>query len=155
VEYNPSGGVLWGQQISGARASVQSMTLNSQDELLLSGLFTEDVILGNLTLSNFDGYHNYIANLQTDVFTTAGKDLKVPELKVFPNPARDMICIVNPGLDNLVNYVIFSATGRHVISGTMNAGNNIDISHLPAGQYLLRLTDSDENSIRSCIVIKQ
>ena len=155
VKYDAEGDLLWGQQISGARASVQSMALNSQDELLLSGLFTEDVILGNITLSNFDGFHNYVSNLLTGVFASVGQDLKVPELKVFPNPARDNIYIINPGQKGSVNYVIYSATGSQVIYGKLVEGENIDVSFLPAGQYLLWLIGTDGNFARSCLFIKQ
>jgi len=56
VKYNTAGEVVWGQQISGTRASVQSLAFNLEDELLLSGLFTEEVTLGHLKLSNFDGF---------------------------------------------------------------------------------------------------
>jgi hypothetical protein len=155
VKYNSSGGVLWGQQISGARASVQSMALNSQDELLLSGLFTEDVILGNLTLSNFDGFHNYVSSLQTGVFASVGQDLKVPELKVFPNPARDKIQILNPAQNGTVNYEIYSVTGSQVLPGTVHSNEYIDVRILPKGDYLLQLYDPQGSAVRSCLFIKQ
>jgi hypothetical protein len=155
VKYNPWGGVLWGQQISGTRASVQSLAMNSQDELLLSGLFTEEVTLGDLKLSNYDGFHNYVSSLQTNVFVSAGKDLTVPALKVFPNPVRDKIHIISPGQTDHLNYIIYSGNGSLVISEKLGADESIDTSSLPAGQYLLRLLDTDENSVSSCLFIKQ
>lgn len=155
VKYSAAGDVLWGQQISGARASVQSLALNTQDELLLSGLFTEEVILGNLKLSNFEGYHNYVSDLQTEVFVTVGKDLKVPELKIYPNPAGEKIHIFYPGQNGSVHYVIYSAIGSQVISGTLGINEDIDINMLPAGQYLLRLSAPEENVLRSSLFIKQ
>jgi hypothetical protein len=155
VKYSASGDLVWGQQISGTRASVQSMALNSQEELLLSGLFTEEVKLGDLKLSNFERFQNYVTCLQTGVLTTAGQNLEINRLKVFPNPASEQMRILNLEDKVQLNYMIFSGSGNNVISGTIRAGEFIDISFLPAGQYLLRLVDPDENSARSCLFIKQ
>lgn len=155
VKYNSSGGVLWGQQISGARASIQSTALNSENKLLLSGLFTEEVTFGALKLTNFDGFHNYISSLQTEIFASVAQDLKVPELKVYPNPAKDKVQIVNTGQNSSMNYVIYSATGRPALTGVMVDGENINIGFLPPGQYLLRMVDSEGHSARSCLIIKQ
>lgn len=155
VKYTPSGGVQWGQQISGARASIQSATLNSQDKLLLSGLFTEEVTFGALTLSNFDGFHNYITVLQTEVVNSIADPQENNSLKVFPNPAKDRIHIINPGQTDAHNYIIYSSTGSQVTSGTLGYKESIDVSQLPAGQYLLRLIDPDATSACNSLFIKQ
>lgn len=155
VKYNASGEVLWGQQISGTRASIQSLALNSGGELLLSGLFTEEVILGPLKLSNFDGFRNYVACMQTEVYTGTGPMVNIKDLRVFPNPGRDIIRINDPGQFNQVNYLIFNGNGSLVLSGVANSGESIDISPLPAGRYLMRLADPGEYAARSCSFIKQ
>lgn len=155
VKYNSSGGVLWGQQISGARASIQSTALNSDNKLLLSGLFTEDVTFGTLTLTNFDGFHNYISSLQTEEFTAIGQRLEIAKLGVFPNPALEKLHIINPVQGNSIKYVIYSAIGSRMISGNLSGDDIIDIKMLLPGPYILRLIDSRDVQIRSCLFIKQ
>jgi hypothetical protein len=155
VKYNSSGGVLWGQQISGARASIQSMILNAQDKLLLSGLFTEDVTFGTLTLSNFDGFHNYISALETDAYDAVADSPEIIRLNVFPNPAKDMIHIINPGHVNAYSYIIYSATGLLFTTGTLGNEMSLDISSLHPGQYLFQLIDSRSNVAGSSLFIKQ
>ncbi len=86
VSYNAAGDVLWGDQITGTRANIQSVAMNGQDELLLSGLFTEEVNMGPLKLSNFEGFQNYVTCLRTEVFTSVNRDLKMINLKDFPEP---------------------------------------------------------------------
>lgn len=155
VKYNAAGDALWGQQITGARASIQSMVLNSQDKLLLSGLFTEDVIFGTLTLSNFDGFHNYISNLQTEVFTKISRNADPEGLEVYPNPARNIVHIIIPGNTDSFNYVIYSVVGGRMISGILRSSEDIDISMLPAGQYLLKISSTKEKNAQNCLFIKQ
>jgi len=155
VSYSAAGEVLWGEQITGTRASVQSMAMNGQGELLLSGLFTEEVIFGHLTLSNFDGFKNYVTCLQTEIFTHVGQAPGIPGLKVFPNPARNKVQILNTEQTDYNSYLIYSSNGSQIISGTIRSNENINIGFMPAGQYILRLVDPEENSSRSCLFIKQ
>jgi hypothetical protein len=155
VKYNPWGGVLWGQQISGARASVQSLALNSQDNLLLSGLFTEEVTFGALKLSNFDGFHNYISSMQTEGITAIGESLAIDKPGVFPNPGMDKLHIINTRQGNSVNYAIYSVTGSLMMTDDLDSYEDIDIKILPAGLYLLRLIDSRNIPVHSCLFIKQ
>jgi hypothetical protein len=155
VKYDTEGNVLWGQQVSGARASVQSLALNSQDRLLLSGLFTEDLVFGALTLSNYDGFHNYISSLETDVFASVTKFPGDRDLIVYPNPATHTLQLKDPGNKDKYFYGIYTVAGGLVISGKLNANGNIDISSLTTGQYLLQLADSHYSNTRFCLFIKQ
>lgn len=155
VSYSATGEVLWGEQITGTRASVQSLAMNGQGELLLSGLFTEEVILGPLTLSNFDGFQNYVACLQTEIYTAVGPDLKKNSLKIFPNPTSEKIHILTQLHEVKYNYQIYSANGRLIISGTLNTGDYIDVRLLPLGLYLIKIIDFEESGSQSCLFIKQ
>jgi hypothetical protein len=155
VKYDTEGNVLWGQQVSGARASVQSLALNSQDRLLLSGLFTEDLVFGALTLSNYDGFHNYISSLETDVFASVTKFPEDRDLIVYPNPATNTLRLTDPVNKDNYFYRIYTVAGGLVISGKLSANENIDITSLPAGQYLLQLADSHYSDTRFCLFIKQ
>ena len=155
VDYNSGGDVIWGQQISGARASIQAMAMDSQDKLLLSGLFSEDVTFGALKLSNFDGFHNYISRLETGVFAKIGQRLNVQNPLVYPNPAKDVIHITNPVKKRSFTYAIYSATGSKMNSGILYDDKEINISFLPAGQYVLQLEEPYKSVVRTCLFIKQ
>jgi hypothetical protein len=61
----------------------------------------------------------------------------------FPNPANDNIFIKSPS-ENLYSATVFDLRGRFVIDVSVsNENNSIDISHIPEGVYLLRITDSN------------
>jgi len=126
-----------------------------QDELLISGLFSEDVTLGKLTLSHFDGFQNYVTCLNTGTYTFIDQALSIPGLKVFPNPASDHVQVLIPGQSSRLNYSIYNAIGSLMTNGTLITGDYIDLSLFPAGHYLLRLSDNENRSSQSLLLIKQ
>ena len=62
-------------------------------------------------------------------------DVQTEQITVFPNPAKDRITI--KGLDHSEIANIFNATGQLVMTVTGEEGNEIDVSDLPAGLYLV------------------
>jgi hypothetical protein len=155
VSYSTTGDLLWGEQISGTRANVQSLEMNLQGELLLSGLFTEEVNLGHLKLSNFDGFQNYVTCLQTEIYTSISQSVNNSAVRIFPNPAKERIHLMNFGIVNQYNYLIYNLNGKTVGSGNITDGSFIEVGFLPAGQYLLKLIAPEANTSSSYLFIKQ
>jgi hypothetical protein len=58
------------------------------------------------------------------------------KLSVFPNPSSDFLSVQN--LKKAEQVMILNAVGKVVYNGVMNPGDQMDISALPAGMYLLR-----------------
>jgi deoxycytidylate deaminase len=69
---------------------------------------------------------------------TSVKNISVKNniLKVYPNPATDMITIENAGVAAL--HTVTDVTGRVLISGN---GSNVNIAHLAPGMYVINITD--------------
>lgn len=63
-------------------------------------------------------------------------EVETAHVTVFPNPAKESIAINGLGHGETVN--IFNATGQLVKTVTIDAGNEIDVSNLPSGLYLIR-----------------
>ncbi len=91
------------------------------------------------------GLQNGVAILQYDSLGTVGlKPLsEIKQIKVFPNPAKDFIIIENDNL--LIDKVEFIDLKGKVIKLIDNncANRKINISDLPAGQYLIRIETID------------
>jgi hypothetical protein len=154
VSYNATGDALWGEQIIGTRANVQSLAMNSQGDLLLSGLFSEEVSMGNLVLSHFDGFQNYVTCLKTEIYTAAGPELRINSPRIFPNPSTGKIRILTTHHEGRFNYLIFNVKGDQVVNGTAYPNNDIDVSKLPAGHYFVRVITHEGNSACSSAFIK-
>lgn len=73
-----------------------------------------------------------------------GPTTNIPEeqsetIKLYPNPASNYITIENNGLNANGYAQLFDLTGRTIMH--LNFNEQIDVSGLPSGLYLVRLTD--------------
>ncbi len=77
---------------------------------------------------------------------TGQKTITSQSFAVYPNPANDLIYI-NPG-DNasskLLTVTVYSITGELVLSGLLQ-NNTLDVSQLPNGLYILKLSGGNIN----------
>lgn len=62
-------------------------------------------------------------------------EVETEPVAIFPNPAKDRITI--KGLDHGEKADIFNATGQLMMTVTVDAGNEIDVSNLSSGLYLI------------------
>lgn len=68
------------------------------------------------------------------------------ELKIYPNPASDIITVMNSRYPNLL-YSIYNVAGQQLNRGTVsNTMNTISVAQLAEGVYFLKLTDADSDS---------
>jgi hypothetical protein len=67
---------------------------------------------------------------------------KLPEIKLYPNPANDIISIY-PEIQNHFNIEIYDFAGRTILNRELNS-SNIDITSLKTGMYLYRIILNDE-----------
>jgi hypothetical protein len=77
------------------------------------------------------------------------------EIKVYPNPASDIIYLELPDSDTQdFEYYIYDMYGKQISAGTINQNTraNIDISKLKKGFYILRLNSG--NTINSARFVK-
>lgn len=90
--------------------------------------------------------------IQVGDISTGANDIEivVEPLKVYPNPATDM---VNIEVDENCEVTVFSTQGQMLFTKNMYIGNNVlDLSGLKPGTYVLR-TQTDEK-IQQSVLIK-
>jgi hypothetical protein len=137
VSYSAAGNVNWGEQITGTRSNVHALAMSGDDEVILSGQFTEEVAFGPLQLSYFEGFKNYITCLQTGVFTRVNDMQAEKSILIYPNPAREKISLVFPGDEDQAEYQILTAGGKQVASGITQSHVAISIDKLSPGLYFI------------------
>jgi len=72
------------------------------------------------------------------------------KISVFPNPTENFITIE---VKNSTNYSLVDLNGRTLQNGVINNNDNIDLSSLNSGSYILRL--SNENGSQNLPIIKK
>lgn len=81
---------------------------------------------------------------------------ELAEMNIFPNPASDILTLKTSLIG--IKYVeIISFSGNNLLQATFNdTAHTLNIESIPQGIYLLRLTDSNGNSIvRKVSILKQ
>lgn len=101
---------------------------------------TETTTTYNPTLSTSD---NYLQNSQ---------------IKIFPNPASNLIAIQFDGLlENNYTIELFDVSGKLIKSTTINAGQSIayfDVQDIYNGTYFIKISD-ENNSISKSVIINK
>lgn len=76
-------------------------------------------------------------------------------LSIFPNPANTTIEIKNNNSLDLENIIIYDLTGKLVLTQTMSQTdfNNISISNLTSGIYVVSVEDRNNNKYRTKLMV--
>lgn len=100
------------------------------------------------TIYVYDASNNVVTNFAAgvspgtivfDVRSSAGVEAFSNEVSVFPNPFEDRLSI-----DGVIgSYYITTIAGSIVASGNLSGYNQVDLSKLNAGQYLLSIQGKD------------
>lgn len=95
-----------------------------------------------------------VVNPDECALVTALSPFKAPSIKVFPNPAKNLVNISNEN-GTPINFIFTNTTGITLYSGEISNGNHaLNIGHLPEGIYILRIHNK-KNTHTFKIVKKQ
>lgn len=155
--FNETGKII-GQLYAGESACLGNESNNGYD---LYGRFAASWDYGDAENSRLMDWLDPLGTGQSSVETLQNL-LSVPdfelfgELKIYPNPANDIITVLNSRYPNL-SFDMFNILGQHIISGSIsNTLNNISVDGLAEGIYFLSLLDGDtDNTMIKKILIKR
>jgi hypothetical protein len=73
------------------------------------------------------------------------EDVETNPLNIYPNPAKDVVCVFNPFQSKSALIQVFDAKGACVMQRNMTENSiNIDLSQLQAGLYELLVSDDSK-----------
>ena len=79
-------------------------------------------------------------------------DLSLRSIKIYPNPAHNLLTVENPEFEEL-SLQIIDMTGKIVFLSHINSSTSIDISYIKQGIYLLQLNSSKgESTVKKLII---
>ena len=85
--------------------------------------------------------------------TVSVEGLALSKLKIFPNPINDIVYI-DGEQNNSLSYSLYSIIGRSIDNGNLKT-NFIDVSKIPSGLYILRITDENDKIYKDFKVVKE
>ncbi|MCU0441076.1 MAG: T9SS type A sorting domain-containing protein [Bacteroidia bacterium] len=88
----------------------------------------------------------------TKVPTSLSSASKITNVSVYPNPATDMVYIQTE-LASTAQITLLDITGKEMISQQIDAANNgVSVASLPAGMYLLVVTQNNSRSVSRIVI---
>jgi hypothetical protein len=117
-----------------SRPNISALELLENGSLMLGGAF-----------SNFMGVERYsMVKLNPGTLSTSDQQNPKRVLKLWPNPAQDQLYVELPAAERAQSIQFIDGTGRTVLTlANRPVSENrleLDLSPLPAGFYLLRLS---------------
>ena len=105
--------------------------------------------------------HPYIGAADPHLFTIGGvgiEDRKPLHVRVWPNPTDEILFVEMDGGTEIANAVLYDLQGRVVetlrATSLQDETATLNVKSLPAGIYLLRVTDTEGNGYHHKIVKK-
>ena len=114
--------------------------------------YTQSSIHGFNMLHNNYGNNAYYDNFVINSGSLSIKPFENSSVAVYPNPASDVISLKTAQNVEVTAIEIYNLAGQKVI--TANEPENIEVSQLSAGTYLLKAKTSDGQSVTKKIVKK-
>ncbi len=85
--------------------------------------------------------------------STNTREQKSYDIKIFPNPANEVIWINSPNKDLPITVELFSVDGQKILTRTLSDVNQINISEVESGIYIYKIYQ-DKNITTGKICIK-
>ena len=116
---------------------------DQQFDMSVGELGTTTITNGSYTITQ--GFHQPI-----DLFTPCAEF----QLSYYPNPVRDRITILSTGCDLELGFIEAYDTFGKIISSGATEGNQVDLTALGVGVYLLRAYTVDMQAIGTVKIVK-
>lgn len=135
-------------------ATRPSNTGNADDYVFPASAQSLNILYARRTGSLVIGYHGLGNCGATTVnFTLGTEDFALSKFKMYPNPTIGYTTIELPEGFTEAKVVVYDFLGRIVKNQSVsNAQNNIDISNLQKGSYLLKVSTEDGSAVKTLVV---
>lgn len=150
AQYDAAGHFLSVHQIGGTQTEESTaLAVDAQQNLLLAGFFkgSTDFDPGPAqTLLTSPGKDDGFIARYTVAPTTATRDVSLPDMRLYPVPATDILHVALPGYSGALRCTIYDRAG-HLLLEQSGEGENltVELGQLESGVYYLRIgTDKGE-----------
>ena len=109
--------------------------------------FSKTNVLGIIFLhDNISGFA-YIDNIKINDEVMSVNDVKKDNIKLYPNPVKDVLKIDIPNNETITNICIYNVAGQKV--KTFSLPKEINVESLPKGNYIIEITTDKDKKYTS------
>ena len=142
IKLSPEGDPDWAVDFSSSASSARLWTVNldSEGEVLAGGHFKGTLTVGSQSYqAPATNYNGFLLSLHDDS-SVGTNDWKRPvaQLRVYPNPASDYVHLFPQPGERVVRTTLYNIRGQLLRSNDFP--NQLSVSDLPEGVYILRVT---------------
>ncbi len=158
AKYDNDGGVLMATQSKGGEFKCHRLAIDQNDKMAMTGYFKGTVYLHEDSMRSYNNSHTdfYVAKFNQEVFNSVPEAPAASPFRIFPNPASDRVHIQLKSGKPIARGEITLYNNLGVLvrrSATENFTEQLDIRHLAAGIYWLKLGTKDQASYHKIIKI--
>ncbi len=123
--------------------------VKSIDQLLGVPVVSGENYTIKLSLKSMDGTVLIASNTDTvnATLTSGSTSVKLNDIKIFPNPAKDQLRI--SGISQATEVRIINASGKTVLKQILDENENLNVSNLANGFYILKAGETSNKIILS------
>lgn len=129
--------------VKGAGNSINNINYQYTDNNLPAGIALAYYRLKQI---DFDGKYSYSTIKAVNIIPAKA------DINWYPNPVSQNLAIVSKGA---LNVEIFDVFGKRVFTGNSGIANQLDLSSLAHGTYVIRFSDLNGNVVKQDRLIKQ
>ncbi len=135
-----------------------NINLKAKDLLIQSGFAVKSSLYSNF-IAQVDPCSNTVAARSSNsifensksTLKSVNKDLDIAGLEIYPNPVSKGVFYVNTTANETKNVVVVDLLGKQVLN-TTTSGNEINVSKLNAGVYIVKVTEEGKTATRKLVI---
>lgn len=146
-----TGDFIWANKLdSNGDANLDSACLDSNQNLLISGSFTESVdfdfssAIQNVTSTSANNLDRFWAKYSTATLGL-GENILTKGYSIYPNPTNGELFVSHP-LNSEFNITITDITGKILKTTTLQNNESLDVSYYPQGMYFIQIVSRTEKN---------
>ena len=139
AKYSSAGAFQWIKTIPANGTIINSLSINKDNVLSIGGNIGKNSTLGGINIINSSGSNSMVATLGPLPLSVS--EINNNSISIYPNPASNILFI--DGLKHNSTASIFDINGKILINKQI-INNQIDISSLPNGFYIIKITEEGE-----------
>lgn len=93
-----------------------------------------------------------VVSMSDVVLSTENLDNKLSDVNIYPNPVKDGKIFIKSSSNEVKDVKIYNILGRKVIDTKVNAGEEINVSDLSTGMYMVSITEKNKTLTKKIII---